>query len=88
MNSSYNHQEEINDLTARLNEVNALLTVRIEKLENSVKDIERALRDMMMKIDNAERKQRRSDIKVEDLQGTLAQKLRTLGQITKWDKPK
>lgn len=87
MKDSYNYQEEINEITARVNEITSTLTVRMDELEESLRQIGRIVKDLANKVDNAERKQRRSDIKVEDIEGTLAQKLRTLGEMTKWKKP-
>lgn len=86
MKNSYNAQEEISDLSAKLNEFVESTNKRISELENLVSKLQRALNDIMVKADIAERGRRRTEIKVEDLQGTLAEKLRTLGQITKWDK--
>ncbi len=87
MKDSYNYQEEINEITSRVNEITDRFAVRIDELENSLRQIERIVKDLVNKIDYSERRQRRSDIKVEDLEGTLAQKLRTLGEMTKWKKP-
>lgn len=87
MKDSYNYQEEINEITARVNEITSTFTVRMDELEESLRQIGRIVKDLANKVDNAERKQRRSDIKVEDIEGTLAQKLRTLGEMTKWKKP-
>ena len=87
MKDSHNYQEEINEITARVNEITSTFTVRMDELEESLRQIGRIVKDLANKVDNAERKQRRSDIKVEDIEGTLAQKLRTLGEMTKWKKP-
>lgn len=86
MKSSYNPQEEINELSVRVQELTDLLNDKVAELTQAIQAIRNELLKVNIKVDQSDKTQRRMDLRVEDLQGTLAQKLRTLGQITKWDK--
>ena len=88
MKNSYNPQEEVNELANRLAEMSEKFTKRIDELENALAQVQRALNEITLRTRDEEMRRRRTDIKVEDLQGTLAQKLKTLGELSKWDKRK
>ena len=78
MKSSYNPQEEINDLSERV----ISLESTVQELRGIISQMQEHLRKIDLRIGDSERTNRRMDLRVEDLQGTLAQKLRTLGQMT------
>ena len=79
MKSSYNAQEEINDLINRFGELQKRVESRLDALEQMVVSLEKSVADAKSRQNSGG--QNRRDIKVENLEGTLAQKLRTIGEF-------